>query len=103
MAWKVNAVVARPSSPASNFMVGTQSPKSRPAIVEATNPSKFPVTALVTAPAPTPGDVQTRVDPLPVQVPAAAVEAAAAAEVVSATTAAEVATAAADEAYNLSI
>lgn len=49
----------------------------------ATNPSKFPVTALVTAPAPTAGDVQRRVDPLPVQVPAAPVEAAAAADVVA--------------------
>lgn len=57
--------------------------------MEATKPSKFPVTALVTAPNPTPGDVQRRVDPEPVQVPAAPVEAAAAAEVVSATAATE--------------
>ena len=92
MAWKVDAVEARPSSPASNFMVGTQRPKSRPAMVEATKPSKFPVTAFVTAPNPAPGDVQTRVDPEPVHVPAApaaAVEAAAAAVVASATAAAE--------------
>lgn len=34
MAWKVNSVSLRPSSPASNFMVGTQRPKSRPAIVD---------------------------------------------------------------------
>ena len=77
-------------------MVGTQSPKSRPAIVEATNPSKFPVTALVTAPDPTAGDVQRRVDPEPVQVPAAPVDAAAAAEVASATAAAGVAAEAAE-------
>ena len=102
MAWKVNSVEARPSSPASNFMVGTHSPKSRPAIVEATNPSKFPVTALVTAPAPAAGEVHSRVLPLPVQAPAAAVEAAsAAAEVVSAT-AAGVAAAATEEACELS-
>lgn len=30
MAWNVNSVSLRPSSPASNFMVGTQRPKSRP-------------------------------------------------------------------------
>jgi hypothetical protein len=50
-------------------------------MVEATNPSKLPVTALVTAPAPTAGEVQTSVEPPPVQVPAAPVEAAAAAVV----------------------
>jgi hypothetical protein len=54
-------------------MVGTQSPKSRPAIVEATKPPKLPVTALVTAPEPTLGAVQRRVLPEPVQVPAAPV------------------------------
>jgi hypothetical protein len=74
MAWKVNSVSERPSSPASNFMVGTQRPKSKPAIVDATNPSKFPVTALVTAPNPTDGEVQRRRSPLPVQVPATASE-----------------------------
>lgn len=72
-AWKVNSVVARLLSPGSNFMVGTQSPKSRPAMVEATKPPKLPVTALVTAPEPTPGAVQRRVLPEPVQVPAAPV------------------------------
>lgn len=74
IAWKVNAVVERPSRPASNFMVGTHRPKSRPAIVEATNPGKVPVTASVTAPAPAAGPVQRRVLPLPVHAPAAAVE-----------------------------
>lgn len=34
MAWKVAAVAARPSSPSSNFIVGTQRPKSRPAMVD---------------------------------------------------------------------
>lgn len=52
MAWNVFSVVARPSSPASNFMVGTQRPKSRPAMLEATKPSKLPVTAFVTAAVP---------------------------------------------------
>ncbi len=33
-------------------MVGVQVPKSRPAIEEATNPSKVPVTSSSTAPAP---------------------------------------------------
>ena len=56
-------------------MVGTQSPKSREVFVEATKPSKFPVTAFVTAPAPAAGAEQRRVDPEPVQVPEAAVEA----------------------------
>lgn len=32
MAWKVDSVSARPSRPASNFMVGVQSPKSRPSV-----------------------------------------------------------------------
>lgn len=93
----MDSVVARPSSPASNFMVGTQIPKSNELLVDATNPPKFPVTALVTAPAPTAGAEHTRVEPDPVQrvdasrveeVPddaeeAAVVEAAAAALVVS--------------------
>ncbi len=70
IAWKVKAVVARPSSPASNFMVGTQRPKFREELVEATKPPKLPVTAFVTAPKPTLGEVQRRVEPLPVQVPA---------------------------------
>ena len=68
-------------------------------MVEATNPPKFPVTAFVTAPDPAAGEVQTRVLPPPVQVPAAPVEAAAAAEVESATDTAaaeEVAAAAAE-------
>jgi hypothetical protein len=34
MAWKVNSVNGRPSRPGSNFMVGTQSPKSRPSMVD---------------------------------------------------------------------
>jgi hypothetical protein len=63
MAWKVKAVVERPSRPASNFMVGTYSPKSRPAIVEATKPSNVPWTADLTAPAPTAGEEQRRVEP----------------------------------------
>jgi len=46
MAWNVNSVSERPSSPASNFMVGTQRPKSRPLIVEATKPGFTPVIAL---------------------------------------------------------
>jgi hypothetical protein len=46
MAWNVNSVSERPSSPASNFMVGTQRPKSRPLMVEATNPGFTPVIAL---------------------------------------------------------
>lgn len=70
IAWNVKAVVARPSSPASNFMVGTQRPKSRDELVDATKPPKLPVTALVTAPKPTLGEVQRSVEPLPVQVPA---------------------------------
>lgn len=74
MAWKVEAVEARPSRPASNFMVGVQDPKSSPAMVEAWNPANVPVTASVTDPAPAAGAVQTKVDPDPVQVPAAAVE-----------------------------
>ncbi len=45
MAWNVDSVVARPLSPASNFMVGVQRPKSRPAMVEATKPGLTPVTA----------------------------------------------------------
>jgi hypothetical protein len=65
-------------------------------MVEATKPPKFPVTALVTAPDPTLGDVQRRVSPEPVQVPGAPVESAAAAEVVSATAAAAVETDAAE-------
>lgn len=85
MPWKVNSVSARPSSPASNFIVGTQSPKSRPEMVDGWNPPKFPVTALVTAPNPTEGDVQTRVSPLPVQVPSVPAEDAAEATVVAAT------------------
>ena len=52
MAWKVDSVALRPLRPASNFMVGVQDPKSRPAMVEAWKPAKFPVTAFVTAPAP---------------------------------------------------
>lgn len=69
-------------------------------MVDATNPSKFPVTAFVTAPAPTAGDEQTRVDPPPVQVPALAalaVEDALAAEAVSVATEDSVATEAAVE------
>lgn len=58
-------------------MVGTQSPKSNVLLVEATKPPKLPVTALVTAPKPTEGEVQRRVLPEPVQVPAAPEEAAA--------------------------
>lgn len=42
--------------------------------MEATKPPKLPVTAFVTAPDPTAGEVQRRVFPLPVQDPAAAVE-----------------------------
>jgi len=38
--------------------------------VDATKPPKLPVTALVTAPKPTLGEVQRSVEPLPVQVPA---------------------------------
>jgi len=72
MAWKVDSVVERPSRPASNFIVGTQRPKSRLLLVDATKPPKFPVTALVTAPAPTAGELQMRVLPLPVQAPEAA-------------------------------
>jgi hypothetical protein len=67
-------------------------------LVEATNPSKFPVTAFVTAPAPTDGDVQTRVEPPPVHVPAVPAEAelvdtAASAEVEAADVATEAAVA----------
>ncbi len=101
MAWKVNSVSERPSSPASNFIVGTQRPKSRPGIVEATKPSKFPVTALVTAPAPTAGDVHRRVEPEPVQVPAAPVAAGAEAAEVDATTAVSTAAAADEVVYHL--
>lgn len=57
--------------------------KSNGRVRTATNPSKLPVTALVTAPAPTAGEVHRRVDPLPVQVPAAPVETEAAADVVA--------------------
>lgn len=64
-------------------MVGTQSPKSRDVFVEATKPSKFPVTALVIAPAPAAGAEQRRVDPLPVQVPAWATDVDRAAEEVA--------------------
>ena len=32
--WKVNSVAGRPPSPPSNLMVGTQRPKSRPAMVD---------------------------------------------------------------------
>jgi hypothetical protein len=67
IAWKVAALAARPSSPNSNFIVGTQSPKSRPR-EEATNPSKVPVTGSETAPDPTAGAPQARVCPDPVQV-----------------------------------
>lgn len=52
IAWKVFSVSFRPLSPASNFMVGTQVPKSRPEMVEATNPEKVPVTGSLTAPVP---------------------------------------------------
>jgi len=94
-------VVARPSSPASNFMVGTQRPKSREAFVDATKPPKLPVTAFVTAPKPTPGEVQTSVLPEPVQVPAAPLEAVEV-EVEAVSAAAEVvATAAAEVAYEM--
>ena len=72
-AWKVDSVAARPSSPASNFMVGTQRPKLRVVLVDATKPPKLPVTALVTAPKPADGALQVRVEPEPVQVPAAPV------------------------------
>lgn len=79
-------------------MVGTQRPKSREVLVDATKPPKLPVTALVTAPKPTEGAVQTRVLPEPVQVPAAPVpdeavevEAVSAAAEVVATAAAELA------------
>jgi len=73
-------------------MVGTQRPKSRPAMVEATKPVNVPVTAFETAPKPTDGEVQRRVEPEPVHVPAAAVlEELVLAAVVS-TAAAEVAT-----------
>jgi hypothetical protein len=44
------------------------------ALVDATKPPKLPVTALVTAPKPTDGAVQSRVLPEPVQVPAAPLE-----------------------------
>lgn len=66
------AVAERPFKPSSNFMVGTQRPKSRPAIVEAWKPPKVPVTGSETFPAPTAGEEQTRVCPEPVHVPAAA-------------------------------
>ena len=39
-------------------------------MVEATKPPKLPVTALVTAPKPTEGELQVRREPEPVQVPA---------------------------------
>lgn len=68
-------------------MVGTQRPKSKSKFVEATKPSKLPVTALVTAPAPAAGEVQRRVEPEPVQVPGAPVAAGAAEAEVDATTA----------------
>ena len=45
MAWNVNSVVDLPSNPASNFMVGTQRPKSKPEIVEATKPGNTPTVA----------------------------------------------------------
>jgi hypothetical protein len=75
-------------------------------MLEATNPSKFPVTAFMTAPNPTVGDVQERVLPLPVQVPAAAPEeeeAAVTAGVVTATAAAEVEGDTAEVAWILSV
>ncbi len=56
-------------------MVGTQRPKSKPPMVEAWKPPKVPVTASLTAPAPTAGAEQTRVWPEPVQVPDAAFDA----------------------------
>jgi len=54
MAWKVFSVALRPFNPGSNFIVGVQLPKSRPAMLEATNPSKLPVMAFFTAPTPDP-------------------------------------------------
>ena len=63
MAWKVNSVVARPSSPASNFIVGVQTPKSRPEMVEASKPGLTPVTALEeAAAAPVPVALPVAVD-----------------------------------------
>jgi hypothetical protein len=106
-AWKVKAVEARPSSPASNLMVGTQIPKSRPAMVLATKPVKVPVTGSETAPKPALGAVQTRVLPEPVQAPAAPdeaveVEAVEAAEIVeSATAVSTAAEEAAEVAYHV--
>lgn len=92
MAWKVDAVVARPSRPASNFIVGTQRPKSRPAMEDATKPSKVPVTGSETALAPAAGALQSNNDPEPVQVPAAADEAVAVDVAATAVAVAELAT-----------
>jgi hypothetical protein len=60
--------------------------------VEATKPPKLPVTAFVTAPDPTAGEVQSRVFPLPVHDPAAAVELDSAAEASAAAVELDVAT-----------
>lgn len=38
IAWNVNSVSARPSSPASNFMVGVQRPKLSPEMLDGTVP-----------------------------------------------------------------
>lgn len=78
-AWKVNSVSERPSSPASNFMVGVQRPKSRPAMVDGMSPGAAP--AAPSRPAGTDPDV----------------DAAAEADVAATATADEDATAAADE------
>jgi hypothetical protein len=48
----VNSVSDRPSSPGSNFMVGVQRPKSRPAIVDLMRPGATP--AVPSEPAGTP-------------------------------------------------
>lgn len=45
MAWNVDSVSALPSRPASDFIVGVQSPKSRPDMVEAWKPGKTPMVA----------------------------------------------------------
>ncbi len=47
MGRKVNSVAGRPPKPPSNLMVGTQSPKSAPATVEAWTPESLDAAAAV--------------------------------------------------------